>query len=121
MIKILLVDDSNTIRLVCAQILKQTGHQVRTSSSAESGLLDIVKHGVPDLVITDIELPGMDGMEFCKRLRDAGVTVPILVMTSYSSKEMVQLAKTLNVSDWLIKPVTPEDLIKKTNLVLTVS
>lgn len=63
MATILLIDDANTIRLVCAQILKQAGHDVRTAATAQQGIRDIVEAGAPDLIITDIDMPGMDGLD----------------------------------------------------------
>jgi two-component system, chemotaxis family, chemotaxis protein CheY len=115
---ILLIDDANTIRNVCAQILKQAGHVVRTAPSAQEGIQAIVDKGVPDLIITDIDMPGMDGLELCNRIRKTGATLPIVVITSHSDKEMIQRAKTLNLAGWLLKPVTPEALIQKVNSAL---
>ncbi|WP_291811654.1 response regulator [Limnobacter sp.] len=118
MANILLIDDANTIRKVCAHILTQAGHVVRTAASAEEGIRDIVDSGAPDLIITDIDMPGMDGLELCNRIRKTGATVPIVVITSYSDKEMIQRAKTLGLAGWLLKPVTPEALIQKANSAL---
>lgn len=118
MANILLIDDANTIRKVCAHILTQLGHSVHTAASAHEGIRDIVENGAPDLIITDIDMPGMDGLELCNRIRKTGATVPIVVITSYSDKEMIQQAKTLSLAGWLLKPVTPEALIKKVNSAL---
>lgn len=115
---ILLIDDANTIRKVCAHILTQSGHVVRTAASGQEGIRDIVENGAPDLIITDIEMPGMDGLELCNRIRKTGATVPIVVITSYSDKEMIQQGKTLSLAGWLLKPVTPEALIQKVNSAL---
>lgn len=115
---ILLIDDANTIRKVCAQILKQAGHVVRTAPTAQEGIQAIVDKGVPDLIITDIDMPGMDGLELCNRIRKTGATLPIMVITSHSDKEMIQKAKALNLAGWLLKPVTPESLIQKVNAAL---
>lgn len=116
---ILLIDDANTIRKVCAQILTQAGHVVRTAASAQEGIREIIDSGAPDLIVTDIDMPGMDGLEFCNRIRKTGAKVPILVITSFSDKEMIQQAKTLNLAGWLLKPVTPDNLISKVNTALT--
>ena len=118
MANILLIDDANTIRKVCAHILTQAGHVVRTAASAQEGIRDIVENGAPDLIVTDIDMPGMDGLELCNRIRKTGATVPIVVITSYSDKEMIQKAKTLKLAGWLLKPVTPENLISKVNSAL---
>ena len=118
MANILLIDDANTIRKVCAHILTQAGHVVRTAASAQEGIRDIVENGAPDLIVTDIDRPGMDGLELCNRIRKPGATVPIVVITSYSDKEMIQKAKTLKLAGWLLKPVTPENLISKVNSAL---
>ena len=118
MSNILLIDDANTIRKVCAHILTQAGHVVRTAASAQEGIREIVENGAPDLIITDIDMPGMDGLELCNRIRKTGAMVPIVVITSYSDKEMIKQAKALNLAGWLLKPVTPEALIQKANSAL---
>jgi two-component system, chemotaxis family, chemotaxis protein CheY len=118
MATILLIDDANTIRKVCAQILAQAGHEVRTASSAQQAIREISEQGAPDLIITDIDMPGMSGLELCDRIRQAGGQLPIVVITSYSEKEMIQKGKTLNLAGWLLKPVTPEALVLKVNAAL---
>jgi two-component system chemotaxis response regulator CheY len=115
---ILLIDDATTIRNVCAHILKQAGHEVRTAASAKEGIRDIIETGAPDLIITDIDMPGMNGLDMCNRIRQTGAKLPIVVITSYSDKEMIQKAKTLKLAGWLLKPVTPENLISKVNSAL---
>jgi len=119
MATILLIDDATTIRNVCAHILKQAGHEVRTAASAKEGIQDIIETGAPDLIITDIDMPGMNGLDMCNRIRQTGAKLPIVVITSYSDKEMIQKAKTLKLAGWLLKPVTPENLISKVNSALT--
>lgn len=115
---ILLIDDATTIRNVCAHILKQAGHEVRTAASAKEGIQDIVEAGAPDLIITDIDMPGMNGLDMCNRIRQTGAKLPILVITSHSDKEMIQKAKSLKLEGWLLKPVTPENLISKVDAAL---
>lgn len=115
MATILLIDDANTIRKVCGQILVQAGHEVRTASRAQEAIRGITEQGAPDLIITDIDMPGMNGLELCDRIRQAGGQLPIVVITSYSEKEMIIKAKTLNLAGWLLKPVTPDNLIQKVN------
>jgi len=118
MATILLVDDANTILKVCAHILTQAGHEVHTASSAEQAIREISEQGVPNLIITDIDMPGMTGLELCNRIRQTGSQLPIVVITSHSDKEMIIKAKTLDLAGWLLKPVTPESLIQKVNAAL---
>ena len=79
MANILLIDDANTIRKVCAHILTQSGHLVRTAASAEEGIRDIVDSGAPDLIITDPPRAGMDEKVVQMLLR---IAAPVIVYVS---------------------------------------
>ncbi|HEX4879638.1 MAG TPA: response regulator [Limnobacter sp.] len=112
-VKILLLDDSTTILNVCAKLLKYQNMEVRTATSATEGIRNIVEHGVPNLVVTDINMPGMSGLELTSRLRQVAPGLPIVVMTSGADKDMIRTAKELGVNAWLVKPFTAEQFFEK--------
>jgi two-component system, chemotaxis family, chemotaxis protein CheY len=115
---VLLLDDARSIRSVYSEVIRQAGFEAVTASSAEEGLQYIVDHGTPDLIITDINMPGMSGMEFCKRVRHVATQTPILVMSVLSDKGLVAEARNLGVQGWMLKPVEPEYFLNKLKSVL---
>lgn len=115
---VLLIDDARAVRSVYAEVVRQAGFQAQTASSAEEALQYIVNNGTPDLIVTDIKLPGISGLEFCKRFRKVAKHTPVLVMSALSDKGLVAEAKTAGVQGWLLKPVEPEYFLNKLKSVL---
>ena len=115
---VLLIDDARAVRSVYAEVVRQAGFQAQTASSAEEALQYIVDNGTPDLIVTDIKLPGISGLEFCKRFRKVAKHTPVLVMSALSDKGLVAEAKTVGVQGWLLKPVEPEYFLNKLKSVL---
>ena len=74
--------------------------------------------GTPDLIVTDINMPGISGLEFCKRVRNVAKHTPIIVMSALSDKGMVAEAKTVGVQGWMLKPVEPEYFLNKLKSIL---
>ena len=118
-VRVMIVEDSLVVRELLNHIVARDPRfrVVAAVASAEEALAEIPRLQ-PDVISMDIRLPGMDGLELCNRIRKTGATVPIVVITSYSDKEMIQRAKTLGLAGWLLKPVTPEALIQKANSAL---
>ena len=115
---VLLIDDARAVRSVYAEVVRQAGFQAQTASSAEEALQYIVDNGTPDLIVTDIKLPGISGLEFCRRFRKVAKHKPVLVMSALSDKGLVAEAKTVGVQGWLLKPVEPEYFLNKLKSVL---
>jgi len=115
---VLLLDDARSIRSVYAEVIRQAGFEAQTASSAEEGLQYIVDHGTPDLIVTDINMPGISGLEFCKRVRNVAKHTPIIVMSALSDKSLVAQAKELGVHGWILKPAEPEYFLNKISYVL---
>ncbi len=119
MAKILTVDDSKTMREMVAFTLESAGHEV---AQAEDGVeaLSIAKGQSFDLVITDINMPNMDGLTLIPELRalPAFKFAPILVLTTESAADKKTVAKEAGATGWIVKPFKPEDLLATIKKVL---
>lgn len=108
--KILAIDDELSMRTLLEFFLKET-YEVVTIASGEEAL-EWLDETIPDLIITDIEMRGMDGFEFLKQVRLRGYTkhTPVIMLSGKSeSKERVKCYQ-LGAQDYLIKPFNPEEL-----------
>jgi two-component system chemotaxis response regulator CheY len=110
---ILAVDDSRTIRDMLRMALTSAGFQ---TSLAEDGMhgLEVLKGLEPDAIITDINMPRMDGFGFIEAVRaqpDHRAT-PILVLTTESAPELKARARAAGATGWIVKPFDPEKLVK---------
>ncbi len=109
---ILVVDDEAAMRELLTEILSQSGYQVITARDGGEalGLLEKVK---PQLVLSDVKMPVMDGYELCARVRERPewVQLPFVFLTSLSDEAEVRRAKVLGVDDYLLKPFREEDLL----------
>ena len=109
---ILLVDDSNSMREMVSFTLKADGHNI---IEAEDGsiALDYAKNNIVDLVITDVNMPNMDGIKLTRELRklDTYKFIPILILTTETSDEKKQEGKTAGATGWIEKPFDPDHLL----------
>lgn len=110
--KVLAIDDSQTIRVLLQTTLQDAGFEVVT---ADDGLEGVAKYEEyqPDVVITDINMPNMDGFGVIETLRGETVnsTVPILVLTTESSPEQKARARNGGATGWIVKPFDDVSLI----------
>jgi len=111
--KILAVDDSASIRQMVAFTLKSSGYEVVEAVDGMDGL-DKAKAGSFNLVLTDQNMPRMDGLTLIKSLRATAQykTVPILMLTTESSDAMKGQGKAAGATGWLVKPFDPQKLIE---------
>ena len=117
---IMVVDDSATMRLSLKANLEVGGYKVEFAGDGLQALAQL-KNGVkPDLIISDINMPNMGGLEFIRNVRGlAGFRfTPILVLTTESQQEKKDEAKKNGATGWLVKPVAGPDLIKVIKQVL---
>ncbi|MEL6977786.1 MAG: response regulator [Pseudomonadota bacterium] len=113
MATVLLVDDSSTILTSMGQIVRGAGYKVEEASSGEAALSKLQGGGAVDLIITDYNMPGMNGAELiaaARKLPSFRFT-PILVLTTESKQSKRDAAKSAGATGWLTKPVKPENLI----------
>jgi len=117
--KILIVDDDPTTRKLIGLFLKAKGYAV---AYAENGLDGIEKIGMenPNLIITDLNMPYMDGIEFVKSVRSdpARSEIPILMVTTEADPEERERAMAVGVNGYLVKPVTAETVTQNIRHIL---
>lgn len=117
--KILTVDDSASIRLTTRVTLSNAGYSVTEAVDGLDGL-NKLKAGAYDLVVTDLNMPNMDGLTMIRELRKlpAHAGVPVIFLTTESDGELKQQAKAAGATGWLTKPFDPENLVKIAKKVL---
>ena len=109
--KVLIVDDSLTVRLYHRQILEKEGYE---GDEAENGMEALEKAQLKDydLFIVDINMPVLDGYSFVKRLREGeGHLAPVIMVSTESEARDMELAYESGASMYLVKPVRPDDLL----------
>jgi len=119
MASILAVDDSPSMRQMVAFTLKGTGYQVIEAVDGEEAL-NYAKSRNVNLVITDVNMPNMDGISLIKALRSLpGYRfTPLLMLTTESSSEKKQQGKAAGATGWIVKPFNPEQLLSTVKKVL---
>lgn len=118
--RILVVDDDTTFLLMLKSFLEKKGFIPHTESTAEKGLQAINENSF-DLILSDYRMPGMDGIEMLKVLKEKGVFTPLILITSYGDIKLAVNAMKLGASDYLTKPVNPEELLALVNSVISSS
>jgi len=113
---ILVVDDNNEVRQVIAQVLEIEGHNVQQAPDARVAL-KIMKWMPPELILSDIVMPDMDGIEFYQAVRKnpQWVAIPFIFLTGNNSPESIQTGRELGVEDYLTKPIHANELVKIVN------
>ncbi len=117
---ILVVDDSAVMRSSLKANLEMQGFRVRMASDGAEALAQLKNGFKPDLVLTDIHMPGMDGLTLIREIRQLpGFRfVPILVLTTESQQAKREEARRLGATGWLVKPVSGVDLVNTIRKVL---
>jgi two-component system, chemotaxis family, chemotaxis protein CheY len=110
---VLLVDDSATMLLSLKTILSKAGLTVETAGHGKEAMDKLTKGLKPNLIISDVNMPQMDGITFTREARKApGMRfVPILILTTESEQSKRAEAKTAGATGWLVKPVAPDQLL----------
>ncbi|HLW53587.1 MAG TPA: sigma-54 dependent transcriptional regulator [Candidatus Angelobacter sp.] len=105
MATILIVEDEPRMRRLLEISLSEDGHIVRIAPDAEAGLKSLAREPA-DVVVTDLKLPGMSGLEFLQEARRMNSGIPVIVMTAYGSVETAVEAMKAGASDYVLKPFT---------------
>lgn len=114
--RVLLVEDDATVAEVLVAYLERDGYHVRWEDDGARGLAAALE-GTPDLVVLDLMLPSLDGLEVCRRLR-ATAPVPVIMLTARGDEEDRIVGLELGADDYLAKPVSPRELVARVKAVL---
>ncbi len=114
---ILVVDDEPAILQIIQERLEREGFAVHTAGSGEEALAS-VEAGAPDLIILDLMLPGIDGFDVLRAVRQAGHQVPVIVLTARDDQVDVVVGLELGADDYIVKPFNPRELAARVRAVL---
>jgi DNA-binding response OmpR family regulator len=117
--RLLVIEDDADIRELVVFKLGQLGFDVRAFDDPRPGL-ESVAHEPPDLVVLDVMLPAMSGLEVCRRLREAEATanVPIIMLTAKAQEADVERGFASGATDYVIKPFSPRELVSRVEAIL---
>ncbi|WP_216829973.1 response regulator [Alkalihalobacterium elongatum] len=107
--KILVVDDQYGIRVLLNEILQKDGYQMFQAANGVQAL-KIVEEEVPNLVLLDMKIPGMDGLEILKRIKEIKPNVDVMMMTAYGELNMINEALNLGAINHFAKPFDIDDV-----------
>jgi two-component system, response regulator, stage 0 sporulation protein F len=107
--KILIVDDQFGIRILLNEVFQKEGYQTFQAANGIQALDILTKHN-PDLVLLDMKIPGMDGIEILKRMKVIDTDIRVIIMTAYGELDMIQQAKDLGAITHFAKPFDIDDI-----------
>ncbi|OQX96038.1 hypothetical protein B6I21_02255 [candidate division KSB1 bacterium 4572_119] len=111
--KILAIDDDKTVRLLVSHSLTKAGHQVVMAENGEEGLQKAVEEN-PDLILLDVMMPGIDGLQVCSQLKNDEPTksIPIFMLTGKTQMQDIEEALSKGADNYISKPFDPLKLGK---------
>ena len=110
-LKVALVDDEELFRETLAKLLRRRGLEVATAADGAAGV-DLVRAMAPDVVVLDLRMPGMDGIETLRRIRGHRPDTRVVMLTGHGSVEAGVEALRAEAFDFLLKPVSPDQLVE---------
>ncbi len=110
--RILAIDDTKTLRDLLVVTLRQAGHDVVEAADGREGLDQLDAHK-PDVVISDLNMPHCDGIEFTRaaRQRESGEAIPIIILTTESDPALKAQGRQAGATAWMVKPFDPPTLL----------
>jgi DNA-binding response OmpR family regulator len=117
MARVMVVDDDVTVREVVVTYLRAAGYDVGEAADGESALADL-RDERADLVVLDLMLPGIDGLEVCRRIRAKGDDVPVIMLTALGSETDRVVGLERGADDYVTKPFSPRELVLRVESVL---
>lgn len=108
---ILLIDDSATMLMSLKQTLETAGFSVETADDGQDALEKLKLIKKPDLILTDINMPNMNGIEFIRHARQTLRFTPILTLTTESQQSKRDEARKIGATGWLVKPLSGKELV----------
>ncbi len=113
---ILIIEDEVKIVEICRDYLQAAGYETAASGDGPSGLA-AVRQALPDLVILDLMLPGLDGLEICRQIRQA-TELPIIILTAKHKESDILRGLEMGADDYITKPFSPRELVARVRTVL---
>jgi DNA-binding NtrC family response regulator len=110
-LKVALVDDEELFRETLAKLLRRRGLEVATAADGVAGI-DLVRAMAPDVVVLDLRMPGIDGIETLKRIKATRPDTRVIMLTGHGSVESGVDALRAEAFDFLLKPVSPDQLVE---------
>ncbi|WP_066367435.1 response regulator [Neobacillus fumarioli] len=107
--KVLIVDDQFGIRILLNEVFQKEGYQTFQAANGAQAL-DIVQKHAPDIVLLDMKIPGMDGIEILKRMKVIDPGIRVIIMTAYGELDMIKEAKALGAIMHFAKPFDIDDI-----------
>ncbi|MEV0053984.1 response regulator transcription factor [Saccharopolyspora shandongensis] len=114
--RVLVVDDDHAVRDVLRRYLERSGYEVDLAEDGEAALR-LFAEREPDLVVLDLMLPGVGGLEVCRRVRDRG-QVPVVMLTALGEESDRVLGLEIGADDYVVKPFSPRELVLRVGSVL---
>lgn len=112
--KVLIVDDQNGIRVLLVEVFSNEGYDTFQASNGKLAL-EIVRKESPDLVLLDMKIPGMDGLDILKHIKQIDTSIKVIMMTAYGELDMIKEATDLGALTHFTKPFDIDDLRKAVN------
>lgn len=110
-VKVLVVDDSLMVRQQVGRALTGAGFVTVDAVDGRDALQKLAEHPETRLVLCDVTMPVMNGLEFLERLKTEGPAVPVVMLTTEGQPELIQKAKSLGAKGWIVKPFKPDQLV----------
>lgn len=115
--KVLIVDDQNGIRILLMEVFSSEGYKTYQAANGKLAL-DIVRSDAPDLVLLDMKIPGMDGLEILKHIKDVNPAIKVIMMTAYGELDMIKEATELGALMHFTKPFDIDEMRQAVNMQL---
>ena len=121
--RILVIDDEVGARTLIGIMLERGGFEVLKAKDAEQALVTLQEQTIPDLIVLDVMMPGMDGFTLCRNIREkpATKTIPILMLSAKGDSASVMQGMNAGASDYLPKPILHHDLVSKIQQMLGIT
>lgn len=112
--KVMVIDDSAMVRAMVGRTLRASGYEVIDAVDGQDGLAKLAAHDDLRLILCDVNIPVMSGLEFLEATQGIGSRVPVVMLTTEGQPEMIARAKTLGARGWIVKPFKPDMLLEMT-------